>query len=211
MQRSIDYGLADPRFLWKDARMRREFGADAGPLHVVLLSGGIDSAAALALTLEGHSPASVLFVDYGQAAAASEARASADIAAHYGVGYERVTCAGRTFGDGEIRGRNALLVHVALITLRTDAGIIVLGIHAGTAYRDCTPAFVDLMQGSYDFHTGGQVSLAAPFLSQVKGDVVNLALRLGVPTDLTYSCEVANQPCGSCLSCRDRKELLART
>jgi hypothetical protein len=63
----------------------------------------------LALTLEVGPSASALFVDYGQAAASSEAKASAAIASHFGVDYQSLSCTGRTFGAGEIRGRNAFL------------------------------------------------------------------------------------------------------
>jgi 7-cyano-7-deazaguanine synthase len=190
--------------------MRREIGTDSAAPHLVLLSGGIDSSAVLALTLEVGTSASALFVDYGQAAASSEAKASAAIAGHFGVEYQSLTCTGQTFGAGEIRGRNAFLVHTALMVLRQTKAVVVLGIHAGTTYRDCSPSFLELMQRSYDFHTGGQVSLAAPLVDQVKGDVVRLASEMGVPVELTYSCEAANEPCGKCLSCRDREELLAR-
>ncbi len=204
-------GRANQRYLWKDAPMRRDIGTDSATPHLVLLSGGIDSAAALALTLEVGSSASALFVDYGQAAAASEAKASAALATHFGVGYEGLACTGRTFGAGEIRGRNAFLIHFALMVLRQTKAVVVLGIHSGTTYRDCSPSFLQLMQRSYDFHTGGQVSLAAPFVHQLKRDIVRLASEMRVPVDLTYSCEAANVPCGKCMSCHDREELLARS
>jgi 7-cyano-7-deazaguanine synthase len=191
--------------------MRREIETDSAAPHLVLLSGGIDSSTVLALALEVGISASALFVDYGQAAASSEAKASAAIAGHFGVEYQKLSCTGQTFGAGEIRGRNAFLVHTALMVLRQPKAVVVLGIHAGTTYRDCSPSFLEVMQRSYDFHTGGQVSLAAPLVNQVKGDVVRLASEMGVPFELTYSCEAANEPCGTCLSCRDREELLARS
>jgi 7-cyano-7-deazaguanine synthase len=191
--------------------MSRRAANQAVTPHLVLLSGGIDSAAALALICEAGSPAAALYVDYGQAAAASEAKASAAVAAYYRVGYQSVGCSGRSFGAGEIRGRNALLVHLALFAFRGDTGVVVIGIHAGTSYRDCSSDFVRLMQQSYDFHTAGQIALSAPFVDHVKGDVVSLALQLGLPLDLTYSCEAGNEPCGRCLSCQDREAILARS
>jgi 7-cyano-7-deazaguanine synthase len=149
-------------------------------------------------------------VDYGQAAAASEARASAAVAAYFGVPNKKVDCRSRSFGAGEIRGRNAFLAHLALMAFPGETGVVVLGIHAGTGYRDCDIAFVKLIQQSYDFHTGGQIALAAPFVSQSKGDVVHLAFSLGLPLDLTYSCEAGNVPCGVCRSCGDREAFVAR-
>jgi 7-cyano-7-deazaguanine synthase len=197
--------------VWNDARMSREVATDAPTPHLILLSGGIDSAAALALICQAGSPVSALFVDYGQGAAASEARASAALAVHFGVKRQTLTCSGSNFGAGEIRGRNAFLTHLALMTFQGETGVVVMGIHAGTVYRDCSSDFVDLIQQSYDFHVGGRISLAAPFVDYFKADVFNLALKIGLPVELTYSCEAANEPCGMCVSCCDREELLART
>lgn len=177
---------------------------------VVLLSGGIDSATALALARGQDYPPTALFVDYGQAAASSEAVASASLAAHYRVPHTTLGLDGLRFGSGEILGRNAMLVHVALLaTSRSGEGTVTIAIHAGTSYRDCSPDFVDLMQRSYDFHTGGKVVLAAPFIDRHKAEVLALAIDMKVPLSLTYSCEAGNQPCGECLSCRDREVLLA--
>jgi len=177
--------------------------------HLILLSGGIDSSTALALTKTVGAPLSALFVDYGQAAATSEGRSSAAIAAKYGVEYQCVEFTGPRFGPGEIRGRNAFLLHAALTVLSQPQAVVVIGIHAGTTYRDCTPSFVELMQRSFDFHTDGQVSIATPFLNESKGAVVGLAHQSGVPLEVTYSCEAGNESCGQCLSCRDREVLLA--
>ena len=203
-------GVVKPNLSWKGAVMPRDPGSNARTPQLVLLSGGIDSAAALVLALDSGSTASALFVNYGQAAAISEGRASAALAARYGVKHQTVCCSGQRFGAGEIRGRNAFLAHLALMTYPAETGVIVLGIHAGTGYRDCTFDFVDLIQRSYDFHAGGQIALAAPFINQAKGDVVNLAMKLGLPFELTYSCEAGNAPCGQCRSCRDREVCLDR-
>ena len=177
----------------------------------MLLSGGIDSAAALALTRDSGAPTSAFFVDYGQASAAREAQASASLAAHYSVPLKTLRCSGLSFGSGEIRGRNAFLAHAALMAFPNDAGVVVIGIHDGTGYRDCSSDFASLVQRSFDFHTGGRIALATPFIGHFKGDVFNIAVKLGVPLELTYSCEAGVTPCGECLSCRDREILFART
>jgi 7-cyano-7-deazaguanine synthase len=178
---------------------------------VVLLSGGVDSAAALSLAREGERNVTALFIDYGQPAASRERIASGLVATHYGISGRHVSCNGMHFGPGEIRGRNALLVHMALLSLVQQSGRIILGIHAGTPYRDCSPEFVRVMQDSLDFHTGGRVSLVAPFIDHSKSEVYGIARRLGVPVGLTYSCEAGNEPCGGCLSCRDRQAMNAGT
>jgi 7-cyano-7-deazaguanine synthase len=122
---------------------------------VVLCSGGIDSTTALALACQRGDPARALFVDYGQAASEAEERASRAIAGHHGVEHTVLRVAGKSFAAGEIPARNAVLVHLALFDV--GRGSVVIGIHAGTGYRDCSPEFVELMQLSYDFHSEGRL------------------------------------------------------
>jgi 7-cyano-7-deazaguanine synthase len=180
-----------------------------GASDVVLLSGGIDSATALALAVKTKRPLSALFVDYGQASATSERAASAAVALHYRIPHRAMRIADLSFGTGEIRGRNAFLLHVAMLASSNKSGALILAIHSATTYRDCTMEFVDLMQQSLDFHTGGELVVAAPFVAMNKGEIYQVAKRLEVPLQLTYSCEAGNSPCGACLSCIDREALVA--
>jgi len=171
------------------------------------LSGGIDSAAALALALAEGFTTEALFVDYGQAAAEAERSASRAIANHFGIAWREVTGAGHAFATGEIRGRNAFLLHSALLVLEWPAALVFIGIHAGTGYRDCDPPFVELMQRSFDYHSSGTVRIAAPFLKWSKVEVYDYAGTSGLPLNLTHSCEAGSAPCGACRSCLDRKLL----
>jgi 7-cyano-7-deazaguanine synthase len=84
-----------------------------------------------------------------------------------------------------------------------------MGLHAGTAYIDCTPEFVETMRRSLELNTGGEVTLSAPFLTYSKADIFLLAREMSVPVNLTYSCERGGGPCGECLSCKDRECLSA--
>lgn len=176
---------------------------------LVLLSGGIDSTTALALAAQRGGAPLALFIDYGQPAASAEAAASAAIAEHYGARYHRVTCNGVVVGAGEVRARNALLLHVGLFAFPAEAGVVIIAVHGGTPYRDCSGQLIDVVQRSYDFHTDGAVNVVAPFIDLLKADVVQLAREIGVPLDITHSCERADRPCGECLSCLDREHLLA--
>lgn len=177
---------------------------------LVLLSGGVDSATVLATVCpDAAARPEALFIDYGQPAARSEAEASRSIAKSYDVAYRALALRGSTIGSGEVPARNAFLVHTALMTFHAKSGLIALGIHAGTGYRDCSPAFVELMSRSLDFHTGGSVGLLTPLLACSKLEVTRLAVATSVPMDLTHSCEAADEPCGQCLSCKDRKAFTA--
>lgn len=180
--------------------------------RTVLLSGGVDSACLLALALE-HPENGVegLFVDYGQHALAREHTAATAIAEHY---QSPLRHAGADIGPvaaGEIPARNALVVHIALALAPPGPATILIGIHAGSGYRDCTPEFMHVMQRSLDLHRDGAVQLTAPFLEWSKAEVYDYAHAIGVPFELTYSCEAGSEePCESCPSCQDRRRLDAR-
>jgi 7-cyano-7-deazaguanine synthase len=173
-------------------------------IALVLLSGGLDSSALLALAQAQGLNVSALHVDYGQPPAVAERAAAEALSAWAGVPCRTVTYRGSAFGPGEVRGRNALLLQIGLIEFPAREGLVLIGIHSGTEYRDCTPGFVEMMQRLYDFHSDGLVSVSAPFLDLRKGDVARLALDFEVPIELSHSCEASDQPCGVCQSCRDR-------
>jgi 7-cyano-7-deazaguanine synthase len=202
---------AEARQDWEFRALLNRVNIRSMPFNLVLLSGGIDSATALTVASAGNDETGGLYIDYGQAAAVQERQASVSVARHIGVAYASLTVEGAgQFGVGEIRGRNAFLLHAALLFMRDLSGTVSIAVHAGTGYRDCGPDFVDLMQRSFDFQTGGQVQLATPFLSFTKPEVLRLARSLDVPIDLTYSCEAGKTPpCNQCHSCLDRELIYA--
>jgi 7-cyano-7-deazaguanine synthase len=176
---------------------------------VVLFSGGIDSAVlAKSLIEEGISP-DLLFVQYGQPARQAERRSALHIARTWSLALTELGVTGLVAEAGEIAGRNAMLVHLALAR-RPDSRRLHLGIHAGTGYRDCGSEFVEAMQRSLDLHTDGRMQLSAPFVEMTKQEVVSIAKAIEVPLASTYSCEAADTPCGTCASCRDRAVLDVR-
>jgi 7-cyano-7-deazaguanine synthase len=168
-----------------------------------LLSGGIDSAVALAMlrSVDGDLG---LFIDYGQSAAAQERRAASAIASHYGIALTCVAAPLGRFQLGEIRGRNAFLLASAVMWAPRTVSAVVIGIHGDTPYRDCSPSFVQSFQNMVDEFTNGEIRVVAPLAQWRKPEVLQQARELGVPLDLTYSCEVgAGSPCGACNSCKD--------
>lgn len=174
---------------------------------LVLTSGGLDSSTLLAYLRSEGTPVAGLFVDFGQPAAASEQSAARFFCDALGATFLTIEYRGRCVKAGELRGRNALLVHMALLEFPFRSGAIGIGIHAGTTYRDCSPPFVDLMQTSLDFHTGGSVGITSPFVAWTKADILALAVQLDLLVTRTYSCERANTPCDRCPSCSDRRAL----
>ena len=170
---------------------------------VVLCSGGIDSVT-LAYTLAPTSQRlSLLFVDYGQAAAAAERAAWSKAVRHLGVEGRTATLRAGTVDSGEIRGRNGMLIATAHM-LCDVPGRIAIGVHAGSGYRDCTPEFIRTVQEVFDVQHDGEIELLAPFVAWPKADIVALGRDLGVNFADCHSCEAADVPCGRCRSCRDR-------
>jgi 7-cyano-7-deazaguanine synthase len=178
------------------------------PEVLVLLSGGVDSAATVHFFLEFGRPPAALFLDYGQPARREEARAAAAVAAHFGIHLSVATWNGPTTkGVGLIRGRNLFLVAAALMERPASVSVLALGLHAGTDYPDSSPPFVRAAEDAFRQSGEPEVTIATPFLEWPKADVFAYAQRERIPFSLTYSCEASGGPCGRCLSCVDRKML----
>ena len=176
----------------------------------ILLSGGIDSMACLNFYKTLGYDVECVFCDYGQPAAILEKQSSKKIAEHYQIPYRNIEIKNINIPQcGEICGRNALLIWTAFCQIGFGTYKIVIGIHNGTTYSDCSPQFVDAANRVFDVYTGGTVVLEAPFILWQKDEIVAYCQANSLSLDYTYSCETgAFPPCGQCLSCLDRKELL---
>lgn len=181
------------------------------PTAVVLLSGGLDSAACIAFYRAQAFDLDAVFFDYGQPALAEERKASRKVAAHFDIGVQEIKLRGALrHSVGEVRGRNAVFLLTALMEHPIAQGLIAIGIHAGPPYYDCTPAFLSGVQVLFDGYANGQIKAAAPFLRMNKSEVWRYGQSANLPMEITYSCERGGeQPCGKCASCRDRKKLNA--
>ena len=179
------------------------------PRAWLLLSGGIDSTACLAFYLKKKFHVECFHISFGQPAAKHERAAAERVARHFDVPLTILRWSGSVdFMAGEIVGRNAFLLLGALIEIGENSGILATGIHAGTHYFDCSQAFISSLQIVFDGYCDGRVQLAAPFIEWSKQQVFAFCKSERVPIDLTYSCEKGmGQPCGQCLSCRDRRAL----
>jgi 7-cyano-7-deazaguanine synthase len=159
------------------------------PEVLVLLSGGVDSFACADFYKSMGRPIELLHVTYGQAAGRPEHNAAARIAEFLGLplSYLRLLDA-RSKGAGEIQGRNAFLVCTAAMEASASVRGIALGIHAGTTYPDCSPAFLECLNALNGL-TLPSVRVLAPFLEWSKADVFGYCEERRLPIDLTYSCE----------------------
>jgi 7-cyano-7-deazaguanine synthase len=185
-------------------------GADIPGCRVlVLLSGGIDSAAVVAFYLGQRCEVSGLFVDYGQIAGPKELMAARQVAAYYRIPLRQVACDGvESMGGGLILGRNAFLLFMALMQFDAKTGVIATGIHAGTRYYDCSEPFTKTAGVIFDGYADGRIRIGTPFLTWSKADIWAFCRDRRVPVHMTYSCELGReQPCGECNSCKDLEAL----
>lgn len=181
------------------------------PEIAVLLSGGIDSMSCADFYLSMGRPVCGMFVDYGQAAAQREGAAASAIARLLAIPLLPVTVRGpRGKGTAEIPARNAFLACIAAMERPPSVLAVAFGIHAGTPYSDCSAEFVELAKQLLRLQST-PIDVLAPFLEWEKQEVIQYALKRGLPIEITYSCEAGTLPtCGTCMSCLDRRALDAR-
>jgi 7-cyano-7-deazaguanine synthase len=123
-------------------RGRRTIDGPPEPSVLVLLSGGVDSAACAAFYRSQGYAVSALFVEYGQGALRQERRAARRIAKQAAIPLSTVEISGLgPFGKGYVPARNALLLTAALSHWQARKGMIALGIHAGDDVRRLLPGF----------------------------------------------------------------------
>jgi len=206
---------------------------------VVLLSGGLDSATAAALAREaGHSLIGLSF-DYGQRhrrelAAAQVLSEHIGLAEHHTIAVNLAAWGGSALTDPKLAipssgvaegtipptyvpGRNTVFIALGLsLAEARGAERLVLGVNAVdySGYPDCRPDYLEAFQTLADLATrvgreGHGPQLWAPLVHASKVQIVQEALRLGVPIAATWSCySGGDRPCGVCDSCRIRDAAL---
>lgn len=196
---------------------------------VVLLSGGLDSATALALArAEGYRCHAMSF-RYGQRHRA-ELNAAAEVAQQQGVAEHRIvdidlaafggsalTDPGievpESAGDGipvtYVPARNTVFLSYALAwseVLGADA--IFLGVNAVdySGYPDCRPEYIAAFERLANLATkrgieGNRLAIRAPLIEWSKAEIVRRGTELGVDFGLTVSCYQADDKGHACARC----------
>ena len=196
---------------------------------VVLLSGGLDSATALAWASERGYECYALSVAYGQRHH-SELEAAARVADALGAREHRLmhvdlgTLGGSALTDATIAvpeqatsgipvtyvpARNTVLLSLALAWAEVlEARHLVIGVNAVdySGYPDCRPEFIAAFQELARLATragveGRPLQLHAPLLTWSKGQIIRAGLRLGVDYALTVSCYQADADGRACGRC----------
>lgn len=196
---------------------------------VVLLSGGLDSATALAIAADAGYDCHALSFAYGQRHSA-ELDAARRVAAAQNVRDHRIIdipigqfggsaltdpglAVPEDAGDGipltYVPARNTVFLSLALAWAEVLAAeAIVIGVNAidYSGYPDCRPEFIAAFQQLIDVATrrtveGASIRLEAPLLAMSKADIVRRGIGLGVDFGLTVSCYQADDAGRACGRC----------
>lgn len=206
-------------------------GAAAGSARraVVLLSGGLDSATALAIARAEGFACFALSVAYGQRHAA-ELHAAARVAAAVGVQEHRIMhvdlagIGGSALTDPRIEvpqsptegipityvpARNTLMLSLALGWAEVlGARRLVIGVNVldSSGYPDCRPEFIRSFETLANLATkagveGARFQIHAPLIAMSKVQIIRTGLQLGVDYGLTVSCYQADAEGRACGRC----------
>ena len=200
-----------------------------GSRAVVLLSGGLDSATALAIAREEGFECYALSVDYGQrhvaelGAAARLARA-AGVIEHRVMRVDLAGIGGSALTDPTIAvpeapssgipvtyvpARNTIMLALALAWAEVlGSRDIYLGVNVldSSGYPDCRPEFIAAFQRLATLATkagveGAACRLHAPLIKWSKADIIRTGTRLGVEYAQTVSCYQADDEGRACGRC----------
>ena len=106
--------------------------------------------------------------------------------------------------------RNGIFLSLsAALAEKEGAEIIAIGVveEDSSGYPDCTESFISAMEKSINLGTKDEtkIKIYTPLVHLSKSQIVEHALKLNVPLELTWSCyKDEDKACGVCDSCRLR-------
>ena len=196
---------------------------------VVLLSGGLDSATALAIAREQGFVCHALSVDYGQRHAA-EVEAARRVARAGGAREHRIMhvdlagIGGSALTDPQLAvpeepsagipvtyvpARNTIMLSLALAwaeVLRAHAIFIGVNVRDWSGYPDCRPEFIAAFAQLAALATkagveGHPCRVHTPLIALTKAEIIREGMRLGVDYGQTVSCYQADAQGRACSRC----------
>jgi 7-cyano-7-deazaguanine synthase len=189
----------------------------------VLLSGGLDSTAALAAALtEACVPETALFFDYGQRAARREEQAARAIAGHYGLSFERIELpwlarisksaliasgaepppwSAERLDDTApravwVENRNGIFINIAACCAAEralDAVIVGFNREEAAAFPDNSEAFLERINAALELGLRRRIRVVCPTLRMTKRQIVERSLALDIPWELLWSCYLGEE------------------
>jgi 7-cyano-7-deazaguanine synthase len=196
---------------------------------IVLVSGGLDSATALAVARDEGFHCYALSLDYGQRHRA-ELQAAVQVAEALGATEHRTMAVdfagigGSALTDSRIPvpeqptqgipvtyvpARNTVFLALALGWAEVaGAGAIYIGVNAVdySGYPDCRPEFVKAFQSLARLATkagveGAPIRIETPLIHLSKAEIIKLGTALGVDYSMTVSCYQADDQGRACGYC----------
>lgn len=196
---------------------------------VVLLSGGLDSATALAIAREQGYACHALSFDYGQRhntelEAARQVARSLEVVEHKVITLRLDEIGGSALTDSSIAvpetpqegipvtyvpARNTIFLSLALGWAEVlGARDIFIGVNAVdySGYPDCRPAFIEAFEKLANLATkagveGDRFHIHAPLIRMTKAEIIRAGTELGVDYSLTVSCYQADEEGRACGRC----------
>jgi 7-cyano-7-deazaguanine synthase len=196
---------------------------------VVLLSGGLDSATALAMAVERGFNCYVLSFDYGQRSqtellAAKKITRDLDVKEHRVVRLHLEDFGGSALTDNSIDvpdheeegipvtyvpARNTVFMSLALAWAEVlHAQHIFIGVNAVdySGYPDCRPEYIAAFEQMANLATktgveGERLTIETPLIDLTKAEIIREGTRLGVNYGLTVSCYQADDDGRACGVC----------
>jgi 7-cyano-7-deazaguanine synthase len=200
---------------------------------LVLLSGGMDSATALAWACTQHEVVGAVGFDYGSKHNAAELAQARWQAEKWGVAFQQVDLpfinehfssdllhSGGEIPDGHYAAenmkrtvvpfRNGIMLAIACgLAESRGAEALVIAAHSGdhAIYPDCREPFMAALALAMQEGTYERIELLRPFIDLDKSGIAKLGQDLGVDYAHTWSCYKGGQiHCGRCGTCVERRE-----
>jgi 7-cyano-7-deazaguanine synthase len=199
------------------------------PAAVVLLSGGLDSATALAIARDAGYSCHALSIDYGQRHRAELEAARRVAGALRAIDHKEIRIAldaigGSALTDHQIAvpeepsagipvtyvpARNTVLLALALGWAEVLAARdVFIGVNAVdySGYPDCRPAFIEAFEQVANLATkagveGEHFHIHAPLIDLTKAEIIRRGGDLGVDYGITVSCYQADEAGAACGVC----------
>lgn len=199
---------------------------------IILLSGGLDSLACLAVTREKYNCELAITFDYGQKALDKEIEASKKICDFYNVEHKIIKLdflkeitQTALVSDKEVPqdydmkavwvpNRNGLFLNIAgSFADSYGYNYIIIGANKeeGKTFPDNTLAFAKRVEAEFEFSTLIQPKILIPLIDMDKEEIVKTVIDLKAPLELVHSCYLGgDKNCGKCESCLHLIEALKK-